>query len=304
MQDIINFRYIAGYIDGDGCFYVGKYIKNSITIYEASIQILSVRKPVLDFFKSIYGGTIRQKQKIGNHKLAYIWTIKGYKSLHLAENICSFLTDKFFVCQSFIDYIKSIKPNNFNQVSDSVINFREQQIKKIRKDRHMDNFVTNNFVQSLKTISKTITPVKEDFIYFAGLVDAEGCFRIKKWKPKSKPNNVYAICLEVGNTKIPILAWLVERFGGSVSFIPSKGKKKASATWSLSSRALFEILHELQPYLRSKKHICEKLIEFQSTIIPNGGDRHSELFQNLFSKTLARREAIVNEIHAFNSKGS
>ena len=50
--------------------------------------------------------------------------------------------------------------------------------------------------------------------------------------------------------------------------------------------------------------ICDKLIEFQETILPNGGDRHSELFRALFEKRQEVRERIVQEIHQLNHKGS
>lgn len=303
-QDIETFAYTAGYVDGDGCFYIGTYRTKKCTIYEASIQILSVKKPVLEFFQSFFGGFIRQKAKRINQKIPFVWSIKGFDAACVAINIKQYLIDKSYSCTCFIDYVANIKKSNYQKVSDEDIYFRNKQIENIRRDRHMSNFVTKELIESIKGSEKTVKPINTDFIYLAGLIDAEGCFRIKKWKPKNKPNHVYAINLEIGNTKFPIIPWLVERFGGSVTFVPAKTRKKASALWSLSAKSLFEILSKLHPYLRTKKPICEKLIEFQSTIIPNGGDRHSELFHSLFSKTLARRESIVNEIHALNSKGS
>lgn len=55
--------------------------------------------------------------------------------------------------------------------------------------------------------------------------------------------------------------------------------------------------------LTNKKAVCEKLVEFQNTILPNGGDRHSKLFHTLFTKNRVLRDTIVAEVHELNAKG-
>lgn len=167
----------------------------------------------------------------------------------------------------------------------------------------MNNFITKEAIDLLADRKLTVTPCEEDYAYFAGLIDSEGCFRIKKWKPKNKPNHAYNISVEIGNTKLPILPWIVERFGGSVVFISAKTNKRSSATWTLSAAALYEILPKIRVFLTIKKEVCDKLIEFQKTILSNGGDRHSELFRALFEKRMEIRERIINEVHEFNRKG-
>lgn len=169
----------------------------------------------------------------------------------------------------------------------------------------MNNHITKEIIEELNTIKKTkIIDPDYDYPYMAGLMDSEGCFRIKHWKPKNRPNEVYNITIEIGNTKFPILRWLIERFGGSICYVPGKSNKKPSATWTLSAAALYEILPKIRPYLITKKEVCDKLIEFQQTILPNGGDRHSELFRALFEKRQEVRKRIIEEVHQFNLKGS
>lgn len=168
----------------------------------------------------------------------------------------------------------------------------------------MANLITREDIENAKKESLTITPSETDWPYLAGLIDSEGCFRIRKWKPKNRPNYVYNIELEIGNTKLPILPWLIKRFGGTISFIEAKPKRRAIGRWSLSAAKLYEILPKIKPFLRSKKEVCDKLIEFQETILPNGGDRHSELFRALFEKRQEVREKIIKEVHQLNHKGS
>jgi len=301
------FSYTAGYIDGDGCFYLGKTIQKPkmITVYEYSIQAVSVKKPVLDHFVDIFGGCIRKKPEKINHRSAYCWTIKTEKSVKCAQQIIKYLVDKKQQCEIYIQYTKTISSNNFKTVKTSIIMERENLISEIRKEKHMTNFVTKEKIESLKEKKFTVTIEDPfDYAYFAGLMDSEGCFRIKHWKPKNRPNDVYNITVEIGNTRFPILEWLVHRFGGSVCFIQGKNKKRDSATWTLSAAALYEILPRIRPYLITKQEVCDKLIEFQKTILPNGGDRHSELFRALFEKRREVRERIIKEVQEFNRTGS
>lgn len=299
--------YAAGYIDGDGCFYLGITIQKPkiITVYEYSIQAVSVKKPVLDIFNINFGGFIRQKPDKIRHKRTYCWNLKSRESLDFALKIHPFLVDKSIQCKIYIEFINLIYRNNFRTVDHLVIEKRNNLINEIRKEKHMNNLVIKEKIDSLKEKAKTVTiNDRLDYPYLAGLMDSEGCFRIKRWKPKNRPNEVYNITIEIGNTRLPILEWLVPRFGGSVCFIPAKTNKKASATWTLSAAALYEILPKIRPYLITKQEVCDKLIEFQKTILPNGGDRHSELFRALFEKRREVRERIIAEVHEFNLKGS
>lgn len=305
MNNITNiFAYTAGYMDGDGCFYIGKYKQKHCVVYEYSIQSVSVKKPVLDLFKETFGGSIRRRPFKIKHRDAFCWTIKNKDAVRLSLNIFHFLIDKREQCAMFISFTQLISHNKFRTVDKDLIQRRDELINNIRADRHMNNLINKEAIEELKNKQHTITPSEIDYPYLAGLIDSEGCFRIKKWKPKNRPNTVYNISLEIGNTKFPILPWLIERFGGSICYIPAKTNKKASAIWTLSAAALYEILPKIRPFLTTKQEICDKLIEFQKTILPNGGDRHSELFRALFEKRRKIREIIIEEVHKFNLKGS
>ncbi|HVW99268.1 MAG TPA: hypothetical protein VHA52_02340 [Candidatus Babeliaceae bacterium] len=298
--------YAAGYIDGDGCIYLGKTTQKPgmITVYEYSVQIVSVKRAVLDHFKEIWDGYVRKKPSKPRHKDAFCWTIKGRISAYFIQNIQFFLVEKNAQASMLLHFSTLIHHNKFNLVEQTTVDEREKLIKDIRKEKHMNNKVTKEVIDALKDKQFTVTPTDTDFPYLAGLIDSEGCFRIKKWKPHNKPNHVYNISVEIGNTKLPILPWLVERFGGSVVFIPAKANKKASATWTLSAASLYKILPKIRPFLFIKKDVCDKLIEFQQTILPNGGDRHSELFRALFENRREVRERIIEEVHKLNLKGS
>lgn len=167
----------------------------------------------------------------------------------------------------------------------------------------MSDWVTKEKVNSLKKIGQHIEPTEDDYAYLAGIIDSEGCFRIKKWKPKDKPNYVYAINLEIGNKRFPIFPWLTERFGGNTGFYYSKNIIKPMAIWTISAKSLTDIIHHIYPFLICKKEVAKKIIEFTKTILPNGGDRNSETFKESYARVIETREKIVNEIHKLNLKG-
>jgi len=296
--------YAAGYLDGDGCFYSGQYFQkiNNVFVYEYSIQVVSVKIESLLFFKENFGGYISEKPRRINHKQPYCWTIKNKECIALARKVEPFLKDKKMQCKFQIKLADTIVPNHGVKIAPNIIQQREYFMEQIREDKHLYYFVTKEKVDQLKNI-ETIKPEPLDYPYLAGLIDSEGCFRIKKWKPKNKPNYVYAISLEIGNRRFPIFEFLLERFGGNIVFSGPKPRKNAFAIWSISAFALFQLLPKILPYLIIKQEAAEKIIEFYNTNLSNGGDRHSDKFKKLYAENLIVRERIVQEIHNLNLKG-
>jgi len=223
---------------------------------------------------------------------------------NFSESIKEFLVEKTYQCELFIQFSKLITHNKFRTVNIDLVNKREELISNIREEKHMGNMITREDIENLKNEKLTINPSDIDYPYLAGLIDSEGCFRIKKWKPKNRPNEVSNITVEIGNTKLPIMPWLVKRFGGSVVFIEARKINVLLLLGLFLPSALYKILPKIRCFLRNKQEVCDKLIEFQQTILPNGGDRNSELFKALFEKRRGVRERIIQEIHQLNHKGS
>lgn len=300
----ITYAYTAGYLDGDGCFYLGKTIqkKKNVVVYEYHIAVVSVKRESLEFFVKNFGGNIAEKPLRINHKQPFCWTIKTSKAINLALFVGPYLIDKKIACNLFIQMGSLIKQGGYGP-SPELIQMRDNIIKQIREDRHMNDFVTRECIEAIKE-RETIKPMAEDYAYLAGLIDAEGCFRIKRSKPKNKPNPVYHITLEIGNTKLPIFPWLVARFGGTVCFIqPKREKSKAVGMWSIHALTLSKIIPEILPLLICKKAAAQKVMEFYDTNLSNGGDRHSEQFKKLYAETLIKREKLISELHNLNLKG-
>ena len=298
-----DFAWMAGYIDGDGCFYTGTTFQPSknIFVYEAHLQVGTVEEINLIPFRS-YGGAVRCHPAQENRLPFYVWTLKDIDAF--ASDVLPYLTEKREDCLSVQRLRRSIRESNYQKVDEQTKQFRLELIQAARENR-MSEWLTEERLAALKKVEKAIVPSEIDFIYLAGFIEAEGCFRIKRWMPKGKPNPVYCITLEVSNARATIFDFLLPRFGGSISGYRTRSTGTLMGRWTLSAAELTEILPTLHSCLRfRKKDVCAKLIEFSNTILPNGGDRHSEAFKRQMNEILAHRERLVAEIHALNKKGS
>jgi intein/homing endonuclease len=305
--------YTAGYIDGDGCFYLNRrLIKNNIIGYVYAIQVTSTKKPVLNILMSKFGGSIHEIPAKGNSRQLYHWDIKSKLATQLALKIYPYLTDKLIQCKLFLRFSELSHPRCFGKHH----NKREKIIYDVKINKHIENFIKKDDVQDLKKLRKTIKPSRIDYAYLAGLIDAEGCLSIRKRiyikkiteltrLPDKKQVTVYTIIGSIPNTRKPILKWLIERFGGCLVYRPKKNKNSnAYCVWAVSNKTLSEILLKIKTFLVSKKDVCNKLIEFQKTVLPNGRNYYSEEFQAFAKKREIEREEIIEEVHRLNHKGT
>jgi hypothetical protein len=176
---------------------------------------------------------------------------------------------------------------------------------KFKVSRHQ-GFCTLDDISKLKLITKTITTCTECFIYLAGFIDAECHLGIQHYKPKNRPNKVYKIIIQCNNTKSMIFYWLKHRFGGSCHFKNKKSKNikwNNQILWKLSGKGCYTLLKNVLPYLRYKKNVAKKIIEFHETILPNGGDRQSKVFKKTYKSILSKRQKIVSQVHNLNHHG-
>lgn len=289
-----NFAYLSGYIDGDGCFYIGKNIHP--IKYRSGIIISSTQMDVLRFFKKTFGGSLRfgkKNPKFKTYNVVNQWIIGGINSTELAIKIFPYLIEKSNDAHLYIKFRnEKIAYQKDNFISQTKI-YRDTQ-----------NLVTKEIVNDIKNISIKISPTEEDFAYLAGFIDSECSFGISKYIPKGNRNKTYKILLQCNNTKISTIIWLYERFGGSCYFVPRKSKNilhKDQIAWRISSNALSSILPKIQPYLRTKQIICNKLIEFYSTTQPRYGNNKKEAKEAYFY-ILKKRDVIADQIHSLNSK--
>lgn len=291
-----NLSYLAGYIDGDGCFFISKVANKNRTSHKfpQAIIITSVNKEVLIWAKQLYGGSIATQYNVYNgHKPLHHYSLRKLRAIPLTNEIRPYLVEKMSEAEIFISFStsKSIKS-------------KEELISRMKILKDTFNLASNQHRAEFEPFKNTIEPTELDFAYLAGFIDAECCLCISRYFPKDKPNCTYKILLQCNNTKSPVFKWLLQRFGGHINFIDrQKYGNRNQLCWRLSGKALSKILNKIYPFLKYKKPVCEQLIKFYSTTILNGGARHTEVFRSQYSEILKVREEIVAKVHELNSKG-
>ena len=294
-----DYAYIAGYIDGDGCFDIRKqFIKNRMSPrFPMAIIISSVNREILDWAKINFGGSINKKTLVPeNNKPVYYFTLRKKKAIPLTQKITTYLVEKIEHAKLFLSF------NDFD-----CIKKRNELINKMKILKDVSNLVSKYHKEEFEKFKNTVEPTKNDFAYLAGFIDAECSLNIQKYKPKDRPNYVYKILLQCNNTKAPVFKWLLQRFGGHIHFIDRRNHGKArknQLTWRLSGKALSKILPKILPFLRHKKPVCEELMKFYKTTLTNGGARHTQKFRTHYANVIKKRERIVEKVHKLNLKGN
>ena len=304
----LEFAYLAGYIDGDGCFCVGTAIQKpkGILVFEYSIQISSTDKQILNHFTNIFGGFINfRRDKRIDRRECHVWTGKT-KSAHL---VCH-KTERILVhktTQRNRMYLlgNMIKPSRGFVIDQVTLNIRHELIRQIKQEIHMTNLITEKDFRKMKKVKKTFDPSEENLAYLAGLIDAEGCLRITSHDVnRTGRSRSYVATLEIGNTRLPIFQWLLERFGGTITYrAPTNRNHNPMIIWSLRSRKLYNLLFKIQKYLRVKKERCEKLLELEKTTLKIGGNRKTGQYRCHVEQILSKRESIFQELKLLNAKG-
>jgi len=91
-----DMSYLAGIIDGEGCFYLAN-CKNGHGYYHTSPRIIvtNTNYDIMIWLKENYGGHITTRlSKDPNHKTMYQWIIENQKALMLANWIYPLLIIK------------------------------------------------------------------------------------------------------------------------------------------------------------------------------------------------------------------
>jgi hypothetical protein len=297
--------YIAGFLEGDGSFQIMKYkSKTCGIVYEYRISGYNTKEEVIKWLVDNIGGYYAKVATSPRQKEPYHWNIKNQEAIKLAEQIYPYIIAKQDELNIWLQYAHDIISNRTNKRTQESIDFREDCIKQIRNIRFNKNLVTQNDCLRYKTIKPIVKPNQLDIAYLAGLIDAEGCFRLHRLIKKNRPNPTWASMLEIGNTNTLFFPYLMSKFGGNIYYVKSKEPKQRSyGIWYIMATQLQVFINDLVKYLIIKKPVCEKIIEFSNTIIPNGGDRHSVKFIDSFKEVLATRERIFAEIQTLNTKG-
>jgi len=146
-------------------------------------------------------------------------------------------------------------------------------------------------------VERRIEPTSHDLAYAAGIIDGEGSIYIGFGSERGRRN--YRTIIEVANTKLELLFWLRDRFGGSVPPTCRKGpslRARPVWRWTLAGLApITRMLEGILPYLVLKRAQAVLALEFAATKEKGG--------RPISAENHAKRTDICTKIRALNHRG-
>jgi hypothetical protein len=135
--------YLAGIIDGEGCFYIGK-IKHNPTSpnqqkqqWHVMVKITSCDIVLIDWLREHFTGcsenTYRWTAKKAFYRGVYSWSLGGNALDYFLPLLDPFLTIKKEHCKVMIDIRKTFKKGGNQSLSDEILQKRQDLMIKMRK---------------------------------------------------------------------------------------------------------------------------------------------------------------------------
>lgn len=120
--------------------------------------------------------------------------------------------------------------------------------------------------------------------YTAGLIDGEGCIRIRKDTYKKRYSAIqYMLVVEVVMRDKQAVEMVHKEYGGSI------GINHGYYHWQIYSQNALIMIERIKPYLLIKKTEADLAVEFQSGIFQNTSRKTSE-------EEVQRRDKIYHEM--------
>ena len=113
---------------------------------------------------------------------------------------------------------------------------------------------------------------RDDCIYAAGLFDGEGSAvltirKVKNRNDAARPYRSVVLCASIANTYLPVLVWVKERWGGTISgTVRSRAQdRRPCFIWNTNSKNAGLFLADIAPFVRIKRDQVENALAFQAT---------------------------------------
>jgi hypothetical protein len=260
--------YAAGYIDGNGCFYIGE-IKTS-PFFQDTFSIISTNFDNIEWFNEHFEGTIQVKKTKQKNRLPsyhFVFTKEGYKFLN---RIKPFLIEKFKECEVFLNF----RSNNFKESRKSLV----KAMKILKEETYL---IKTSLKEEIESLRNTLKATKEDFAYLAGFVDAECSLDISKVMQKRGKTPTYRAQLQCNNSKSPFFYWVSRKFGGQFHFLDKSHLPNCrnQMLWRIANLQLDPILQGIYPFLVHKKPICAELMKLREKVLSKDFSGREEIYQ-------------------------
>ena len=137
--------YIAGIIDGEGCIYIDNWKDTRgrpNRCYIIRVKVAMTDREVPEWLSSVVGGSCRNydcRKKNNNHKIIYIWSYCGTKTIDFLKIIKPYLKIKHKQAEVAIEFRKTLFDNHergrsghFLAISKTIIKIKEKLHKQMK----------------------------------------------------------------------------------------------------------------------------------------------------------------------------
>lgn len=142
-----------------------------------------------------------------------------------------------------------------------------------------------------------------DIVYLAGIIDADGCISIAKMKAgKQRTSNPrYVLTVNVVNTSVELMDWLVKKFGGHYKSrkLEDPLKHRQTYDWFFNNGKACHLLKLIESSLLVKKDRALVGIELIEDWVTPGGGQGSKTSK----EEVARRECLYLKMKELNQFG-
>jgi len=139
----IDLAYMAGIVDGEGCFWIGKIRKKEgdgyvSEHYRGVLKIDNTDKRLLEWIEKAFSGTASARCRTTSTKRftrdIFTWTATGDRLLDLCEQLLPYLIIKKEQCEQMIKFRKSYTATlGSNKLSDEAIAIRQECLEATHK---------------------------------------------------------------------------------------------------------------------------------------------------------------------------
>lgn len=121
--EYVNHAYVAGFIDGEGCF----ILSHSITL-----KVSHTHFRTLKHLQSLFGGTIREHNHISHKKQAWTWGLNGKDAIDCILAIRPFLIEKRSQADKCLEYWKTFGPRG-RKLTSEILKIRQNLKETLRE---------------------------------------------------------------------------------------------------------------------------------------------------------------------------
>lgn len=141
--DPIHLAYLAGIIDGEGCFFIGKLPKKEgdgyvSDHYRGTIKICSTDEILIVWLTETFEGTqssiSKYQPKSNISRMVYTWNVTGERLLDICHQVFPYLVIKKQQCEIMIKFRNTyIQKMGSNKINPELLDIRAQCLIDIRK---------------------------------------------------------------------------------------------------------------------------------------------------------------------------